>query len=375
MRVAIIHDWITVYGGGEKVVEALLDIYPDADVFTTVYHLSEDQSRFLGGRIPTTSFIQKLPFGKTKHRLWLGLMPLAVEQWDLSKYDLVISSSSAVAKGVITGPDQVHVSYVHTPIRYAWDLQHEYLREGRMDKGIKGLVARSTLHYMRMWDVRTSAGVDRMIANSDFVARRIMKTYRRKAEVIHPPVEVDRFALAPKGDFYLTASRMVPYKRFPMLAKAFAAMPDKKLVIVGDGPEMPAVRAAAGPNVEIMGFQSNAVLTDLMQRAKAFLFAAEEDFGITPVEAQAAGTPVIAYGRGGALETVRGDEHDPRPTGVFFREQTPESVVDAVKRFESRIGEFEPETCRENALRFAPSVFRDKIMAVVDEEMAAHARR
>lgn len=245
-------------------------------------------------------------------------MPLAIEQLDVSSHDVVISSSHAVAKGVLTGPDQLHISYVHSPIRYAWDLQHQYLREAALDSGIKGILAKYILHKMRVWDSRTSNGVDHFIANSHFISRRIKKVYGREADVIYPPVDINRFPLfEEKEDFYLTASRLVPYKRIDLIVEAFSNMPDKKLVVIGDGSEMSKIKAKAKSNIEIMGYQSSNVMLDYMQKAKAFVFAAEEDFGITPVEAQACGTPVIAFGKGGSLETIR-----PlgvlNPTGIFL---------------------------------------------------------
>lgn len=233
-------------------------------------------------------------------------MPLAIEQLDVSKYDLVISSSHAVAKGVITGPDQLHISYVHSPIRYAWDLQHQYLRESGLDKGIKGTLARYILYKIRNWDYRTANGVDSFVSNSDFIARRIHKVYRRKATTIYPPVDVSAFNYqGDKEDFYLTASRMVPYKKIDVIVQAFNKMPDKKLVVIGNGPDFNKIKSIAGSNVKILGYQPFEVLKDHMQRVKGFVFAAEEDFGITPVEAQACGTPVIAFGKGGSLKSIR----------------------------------------------------------------------
>jgi glycosyltransferase involved in cell wall biosynthesis len=284
-------------------------------------------------------------------------MPLAIEQLDLSEYDLIISSSHAVAKGVLVGPDQLHVSYVHSPIRYAWDFQHQYLREAGLVRGGKALLAKWILHKIRMWDYRTAAGVDVFLANSSYIARRILKTYRRNSEVLYPPVAVEDFPLMQeKEGFFLTASRQVPYKRVPLIVEAFAKMPHHQLIVIGDGPEAEKVRAAATPNVTVLGYQSFQVLKDKMQRAKAFVFAAEEDFGITPVEAQACGTPIIAFGKGGALETVRGLDSE-HPTGVFFFEQTPEAICAAVELFEKQREKISPQACRENAERFSNAVF------------------
>ena len=319
MRVAIVHDWLTVYAGAEKVLEQMFNIWPDADLFAVVDFLQEKDRHFVKGKRARTTFIQRLPKAATRYRNYLVLMPLAIEQLDLSSYDIVVSSCHAVSKGVITGPEQLHVCYVHSPIRYAWDLQHQYLAESRMSTGIKGWIARVVLHYIRMWDVRTANGVDCFVANSGFIARRVAKVYRRDASVIYPPVDIDAFSfVGKKGDFYLTASRMVPYKKIRLIVEAFSRMPDKTLVVIGEGPEFERVRAAATPNVRILGYQSFDVLRDHMQRARAFIFAAEEDFGITPVEAQACGTPVIAFAKGGALETVRGKNGIQEPDWSVF---------------------------------------------------------
>lgn len=367
-KVAIVHDWLEVYAGAEKVLEQLLELWPNAEIHALVDFLPEKQRGFLKGRHVHTSFIQKLPFARSKFRNYLPLMPLAIEQMDLSRYDVVISSSYAVAKGVITSGNQLHISYVHSPIRYAWDLQHQYLRESNLVKGFKSFLARSILHYIRMWDARTSASVDVMLANSRYIARRIEKCYGRKAEVIYPPVDTSAFAMqAEKQDYYVTASRMVPYKMIPMIAQAFAQMPERKLVIIGDGPDMERVRAAAGPNVQVLGHQPFEVLKQHMQNAKAFIFAAEEDFGITPVEAQACGTPVIAFGRGGSLETVIPAGERPGGTGLFFQEQTPESIAAAVQRFDGLAASINPQDCRDNALRFSVGAFRQKFSMTVSE--------
>lgn len=364
MKVAIVHDWLTDVGGAEKVLQQLLICYPNADLFTVVDFFPEKaRNELLFGKRATTTFIQKLPFSKSKYRNYLPLMPLAIEQLDLSAYDLVLSSSYAVAKGVITGPDQLHVSYVHSPIRYAWDMQHQYLRESGLNKGLRGLMAKWFLHKIRLWDYRTAHGVDHYISNSNFIKKRVKKVYGKDSTVIYPPVDTSGFTFrADKDDFYLTASRMVPYKRIDLIVEAFAAMPDKKLVVIGDGPEMDKIKSKSASNVLILGYQPYEALKDHMQRAKAFVFAAEEDFGITPVEAQACGTPVIAFGKGGALETVRDIErHQSDATGVFFKAQTKDHLIEAVKSFEGLKNKITPEACRRNAERFSPDRFRDEI--------------
>ncbi|WP_175776266.1 glycosyltransferase family 4 protein [Burkholderia anthina] len=365
LRVAIVHDWLVTYAGAERVLEQIVACFPDADLFSLVDFL--DDRAFVRGKRVTTSFIQKLPFARTKYRSYLPLMPLAIEQLDVSEYDLVISSSHAVAKGVLTGPDQVHISYVHSPIRYAWDLQHQYLEQSNLTHGPKSLLARMILHYIRNWDTRTANAVDGFVANSAFIARRIHKVYHRDAAVIFPPVDVDSFSLNDaKDDFYLTASRMVPYKKIDLIVDAFSRTPERKLVVIGDGPEMQKIRAKAGPNVEIMGYQPFAVLHDRMRRAKAFVFAAEEDFGISVVEAQACGTPVIAYGKGGALETVLEPQSHGHPTGLFFDEQTPHAIVAAVDDFERAPQRFTPNACRANAERFSADTFRRRFLDYVE---------
>lgn len=370
VKVAIIHDWLVTYAGSEKVLEQLLAIYPDADLFSLVDFIDKGKRNFILNKSVNTSFIQKLPFAKKKFRSYLPFMPMAIEQLDVSKYDMIISSSHAVAKGVITGPDQLHISYVHSPIRYAWDLQHQYLKESGLDRGMKGWIAKAILHYIRNWDYRTANGVDYFVANSKFIARRIWKVYRREADVIYPPVDVSAFSFCDKKeDFYLTASRMVPYKKIDLIVEAFSQMPDKKLVVIGDGPDFHKIKAKSGSNVELLGYQPFEVLRDYMQRAKAFVFASQEDFGITPVEAQACGTPVIAYGKGGALETIRGYGQVEKPTGLFFEEQTVKSLIHSIKSFENISDDIKYEDCRENALRFSPERFKKEFEDYVNSKL------
>jgi glycosyltransferase involved in cell wall biosynthesis len=365
-RVAIVHDWLVTYAGSERVLEQIVAMFPDADLFSLVDFFPDEHRGALLGKHAKTSFIQRLPRAKSAYRSYLPLMPLAIEQFDLSAYDLVISSSHAVAKGIITGPNQVHVSYVHSPIRYAWDMQHEYLRHSGMERGLKSWIARAVLHYLRMWDQRTVHGVDAFVANSRFIGRRMRKTYGCDATVVHPPVDIERFALGTqREDFYLTASRMVPYKRVPLMIEAFSRMPDKRFIVIGDGPEFDKAKALAGPNVTLLGYQPAEVLIDHMQRARGFLYAAEEDFGISVVEAQACGAPVIAYGRGGVLETVIESADPMRRTGVFYREQSVDAIVAALARFET-LGPFHPEVCHRNAIRFSPERFRGEFRRVVD---------
>lgn len=372
-RVAIIHDWLVVYGGAERVLRELIALFPDCDLFSVVDFLSDADRKHIFGKRAKTTYIQRLPFAKKKYRSYLPLMPFAIEQLDMSLYDLVISSSYAVAKGVITGPDQIHICYCHSPIRYAWDLQHQYLRQTRLTGGLKSLLARLTLHYIRIWDSRTATSVDVFLANSAYIRRRIDKIYRRDSQVVHPPVDISAFPFHPqKEEFYLTASRMVPYKRIDLIVEAFSQMPEKRLIVIGDGPEMERIRKLAGKNVTLLGYQENEVLCDHLQRARAFIFAAEEDFGILPVEAQACGTPVIAFGKGGALETVIGPDNDDDrpPTGVFFEQQTVADLVNAVQRFETSY--ISPSDCRAWAETFGVEAFRKAWTEIISAERAIH---
>lgn len=365
MKIAVVHDWLVTYAGAEKVLEQILKLYSNADLFSIVDFIPEKERSFLLNKTVTTSFIQKLPKARSKYRSYLPLMPLAVEQFDLSGYDLIISSSHAVAKSVITGPDQLHISYIHSPIRYAWDLQHQYLRESGLNKGFKSWIARYLLHRIRKWDVGTSNRVDIYIANSNFIRRRIQKIYRRDSLVIFPPVSVNDFPLCiNKEDFYLTASRVVPYKKIDMIVEAFSKMPDKKLKVIGAGPGLKKLQKLAEgyKNIELLGYQDFKVLKKMMQKAKGFVFAAEEDFGITPVEAQACGTPVIGFGKGGLMDTVIENK-----TGVFFKEQTVCSLVDAISLFETQ--SFDPEFIRKHALQFSNEKFNEKFEKIVTQEL------
>jgi glycosyltransferase involved in cell wall biosynthesis len=358
VKIAIIHDWLTTYAGAERVLEQLVGLYPQADLFALVDFLPPHQRAFLADKPVRTSFVQCLPFARTHYRQYLPFMPLAVEQFDLSGYDLVISSSHAVAKGVLTGPDQLHLCLCYTPMRYAWDLQHQYLKESGLDCGLKGWLAKWILHRLRLWDLRTANGVDEFVAISRYIARRIWKTYRRESTVIYPPVDVERFVPdGPKEAFYLTASRMVPYKKIDLIVESFSQMPDKQLIVIGDGPDFAKIRVKAGTNVTLLGHCKHEELKSYLQRAKAFVFAAEEDFGIAPLEAQACGTAVIAYGKGGAPETIRGLDQ-PEPTGVFFVTQSTDAIIQAINLFEREAGRISPEACRQNALRFSPEKFR-----------------
>ena len=358
------------YAGAERVLEQLLHLHPDADLFAVCDFMPDSERAFLNGKRPATSFIQRLPRAQRWFRYYLGLMPLAVEQFDLSAYDLVLSSSHAVAKGVLTGPATTHVSYVHSPMRYAWDLQHQYLRQAGLDRGIKGALTRLLLGRMRAWDHASAARPDVIAANSGYIAERIRKCWRRESTVVHPPVDLDAFPFeAAKSDAYVVASRLVPYKRVDLIARAFQAMPDRRLTIIGDGPEMPRVReaAAGAPNITFLGRAPQPDLVAALRSARAFVFTAEEDFGIGMVEAQACGTPLVAYARGGAVDILRDGE-----TGVLFPEQTAESITHGIRRLESLA--ISPAACRANAERFSQAAFRAKMRTLIDAALAARGR-
>ncbi|KAA5544745.1 glycosyltransferase family 4 protein [Adhaeribacter rhizoryzae] len=358
---ALVHDWLPLIGGAEKVLEAIHQLY-GGPIYTLIQHPENLRNSYFEGKPITSSFIQKLPFAKNKYRNYLALFPYAIEQFDLRQHEVIISSSYAVAKGVITNANQLHICYCHSPVRYAWDLYHQYLEEANLQRGIKGMVAKTILHYLRNWDIASVNRVDYFIANSEYIAKRIKKLYRREATVIYPPVDVDKFELCKqKEEFYVTASRMVPYKKIDLIVEAFAQMPDKKLVVIGDGPDFNKIKAKASANIELLGYQPFEVLKSYMQRAKAFVFAAEEDFGIIPVEAQACGTPVIAYNRGGVKETVINLE-----TGVFFQKQKTASIIAAVSEFEKL--KLSPLVIRQNAVRFSRLVFMEKFKNFVDSK-------
>ena len=366
-KIAIVHDWLVTIGGAELVLAKMLTCFPQAELFSIIDFIPDDQRCFIRNKKARTSFIQKFPWAKSNYRNYLPLMPLAIEQFDLSDFDIIISSSHAVAKGVLTGPDQIHICMCYSPMRYAWDLQFQYLKQSGLQSGFKSYIARVILHKMRIWDSRTASGVDYFIAISQYIKRRIKKVYGRDSMVIYPPVEVEDFKFNPeKGDYYLTVSRMVPYKNVPLIVEAFSRMPDKKLMVIGDGPDFKKCSQFTAPNITLAGWKSRDFVVEQMQTAKAFVFDAEEDFGIAPLEAQACGTPVIAFGKGGATETIIVDDQA-SDTGLFFYEQSCQSIIDAVNRFEEPDRNFNPVNCRENALRFSNEVFVEKFSKLVVE--------
>ena len=365
MKVAIVQEWLVTVGGSDKVVKAILDVFPDADIYTLVAKKEVCDELGIPWEKVHTSFIQKMPLGTKKHRAYLPLFPFAIEQFDLRGYDVVISSSHCVAKGVLTKADQLHICYCHSPIRYCWDMYNEYLEESHLDKGFKSWLVRLMLHPIRQFDAIAESRVDYYISNSDYVGQRIRKTYRRKATTIHPNIDISNFELCnDKHEYYLASSRLVAYKKIDTIIEAFNQMPDKKLVVIGGGPNLEAYRKLAKDNVTVMGYQPFDVLKDKMQHAKVFVFAADEDFGMIPIEAQSCGTPVIAYGHGGSLETVNGGK-----TGLFFNEQTSEAIVEAVNKFESMGSQpFAPADCRQWAEGFSEERFNREIKEFVEEK-------
>ncbi len=381
MKIAVIHEWLVNYAGSERVLEQIVKLYPEADLFCQVDFLADEERSFILNKKSKTSLIQNLPFAKKKYRNYLPLMPFAVARLDVSAYDVIISNSHSVAKGVKKNPGQLQICYCHTPMRYAWDLRDQYLDESGLNSGIKGAVVKTVLNRLRKWDYNTARRVDHFIANSRYIKNRIKRSYGREATVIYPPVDVNAFRLKErKDDFFLAVSRMVPYKKMDLIVEAFSEL-GLRLVVIGDGPDFEKVKSRARQNIEFLGFREGNILQDYMQKARAFIFAAEEDFGIVPVEAQACGTPVIAFGRGGVTETVipatssgsghRAPESGPAsPTGIFFHEQTPEALIKAVKEFEASEDGFNPSEIRKNAERFGIERFRREFGAFVDEKIS-----
>ncbi|MGO4905341.1 glycosyltransferase [Flavobacterium sp. W20_MBD1_R3] len=367
MKKALINDWYYVNGGAEKVIHSLNAIWNDFDHFALIDFLNEqDRNYILNGKGTTTSFIQNLPTAKNNHRKFLQLFPAAIEQFDLSKYELIFSSSSSIAKGVRTHKNQLHICYCHSPMRYAWDLKEQYLKDSGLDSGLRGMYAKYVLNKIRKWDVSNAAQVTHFIANSYHVATRIKNIYNRDSVVIYPPVDTTFFSLKEeKEKYYFTASRMVSYKKIQLIVEAFNEMPNLKLIVAGTGPEFDKIQKIAKDNIVVVGYISQVQLKEYLQNAKAFVFAAEEDFGIIPVEAQACGTPVIAYGKGGVLETIINGT-----TGIFFDQQKVDTIKDAIAVFETKT--FDPKVIRANALQFSKERFEEAIKSFVDEKYNQH---
>jgi len=358
LKIAIVHDWLVTNAGAEKVLKAIYELYPDADIFSLVDFLdNEDRAEILNGRFAKTSFIQNLPFAKKHFRNYLPLFAKAIESFDLSEYNLIISSSWAVAKGVRTTNKQIHISYCHTPIRYAWDLYNEYTSSL---KGMKKLLVKYTLKRIRKWDRDTINRVDYFIANSKFVQERIKRTYNRDSIMIYPPVNIDKFTIDNiKNDFYITASRLVPYKKTKLIVEAFNQMPNKKLMVIGYGEEYNEIKKIAKSNISVLGYQSDEALIAYMQKSKAFIYSAIEDFGIVPIEAMACGTPVIALNKGGTAETVIDGIN-----GIHFQNQTKEDIIEAMKKFETV--RFRAKDISQYARHFSTKRFQEEIRVFIE---------
>ena len=374
LRVALVHDWILGMRGGERVLEAVCEIFPQADIFTLLYDPRGISPTITSHKV-FTSALQKIPFSKSKYRYFLPLMPTLVESFDFEGYDLVISLSHAVAKGVITKPDTLHISYIFTPMRYAWDMAPEYFGRGKANPLVR-LAALCFLPYLRIWDRASSARVDKFVAISKFVAGRVKKCYGREAEVIYPPVEVQRFEVGnmdstdspQEEEFYLIVSALVRYKKVDLAVLAFNRL-GLPLKVVGSGPELDKLKKIASDNIEFLGKVSDREAVDLYSRAKGFIFPQIEEFGIAAMEANAAGTPVIAFRGGAALETVI----DPSTgsgqgaTVVFFEEQTPESLIEVVRR--AKKVSWDPELMRKNALKFSKERFKRELTSAILESL------
>jgi glycosyltransferase involved in cell wall biosynthesis len=368
IRVALVHDWLTGQRGGEKVLEVLAEIFPNAPIFT-LFHFPGSQTDWLEKREIRTSFLQRFPFLKKKYRLYLPFFPIAAELFDLADYDLVISSSHCVAKGIIPGPDSLHISYIHSPVRYAWNQYSAYFSPGQLSF-LSRLIVPRVIHRLRIWDVASSARVDQFIANSANVARRIMKYYRREADVIPPPADTDFFNLPetdPSREYFLIVSALVPYKKIDLAVEVFNQT-GERLKIVGTGPDFRKLRKSARPNIEFLGQVSADRLRHLYQGALAIVQPGEEDFGIAAVEAQACGTPVIAHGRGGARETVI-----PGETGLLFADPSPAGLRAALDNFRSV--KFNKSSLRSNAMRFSRPQFKQRLSAYFDEKWGAFRSR
>ncbi len=361
--IALVHEWLSVKAGSEKVTESFVDIFEDVDLFATVDFMSEaDRKQLADDHAIKTSFIQKLPKARRHFRYYLPIMPWAVRKHKLQDYSLILSSSHAFAHGVKKSSDQLHISYCHTPMRYIWDLQDVYLESHGIHIGPLGWASKLLTSMLRAWDAKVSKQVDYYIANSGFTAQRIRRFYGRKATVIHPPVNVEKFTVEEeKEDYYLTVSRLVCYKKVDLVVEAFNAMPDKKLIVIGDGPEKEKIEKMAGPNVTMLSHLEFEQFHRYMRKAKAFVFAGKEDFGITLVEAQACGTPLLAFHKGGAAEIMQHQK-----TGLFFRQQTTEAIQKSIADFEKNYqGKFSTQAIRANAERFNYERFKREMLNFV----------
>lgn len=375
-RVAIVHDWCPTFRGGERVLAQLCRLFPGADVFTLFDFLPDDiKDEYFPQVIFHTSVANRLPMVDKFYRALFFLCPFLIEQFDVTGYDVVISSSAAFARGVLTRPDQPHLCYVHSPIRYAWDEQFSYLDQGRLGFGPRGVLFRYLLHRLRTWDTRTAHGPDLMLANSQYVRSRIRRIYGRDAQVVFPPVEMNELRyVADKDDYYVTASFLAPYKRTDLVIQAFNEMPNRRLLVVGEGQQSSALRAMAGSNIIFTGYLPRRDYVEAVALAKALVFAGCEDFGITLAEAQACGTPLIAFSRGGACDIVRRLGATDAPTGVLFERQTAAAIRGAVEYFEVHQRAITPAACRQNAGRFSIERFNGEIAAAFARVLELHTR-
>lgn len=382
MKIAIVCDWLITIGGAEKVLSNILECYPDADLFAIIDFIPANKRNFLKNKKITTTFIQKLPFAKKLYRLYLPLMPFAIEQLDLSDYNVIISSSHAISKGVITTSDQLHICYCHTPMRYAWDLYNEYLNQKNKIAKFNSFLARFFLYKLRFWDIKSVNLVDYFIANSQNIAKRIKKNYNRIATIIYPPVKVNSDIKeilnnnAPK-DFYLAASRLVPYKKIDLIVSAFLKIANenidccKNLVVIGHGPEFKKIKKLAknAKNITLLGYVEDSILIEYFKKSKALIFAANEDFGMLPVEALSYGTPIIAYKKGGLVETINQNN---KITGYFFTKQNEHSIIQSIKEFENSNSSISPIDCFNSAQAYKESIFKEKFKDFINKKILEH---
>lgn len=369
-KIAIIHDWLEKKGGAEKVLEDLLLIYPNCDLFLLADFMKKKDRKFLKNHKIKYSFIQYLPFAKKIFRFYFVLMPLALKLLDFNKYDIIISNSHSFAKNIIKNKKQIHISYCHTPVRYAHVMMDEYIKDyyGIKNFFLKNLL-KVILNMIKTWDINSNKNVDHFIANSEYLKKRIKKIYNRTSTVIHPPVDTDKFILKKyKKNFYLTASRLVPYKKIDIIIKAFNKLPQQTLHVIGDGPKLKEYKNLANSNIKVTGWADQKELIKNMQESKCFIFAPLEDFGIVPVEAQSCGTPVIAYGKGGALDTVV-NYPKKNATGIFFKKQTPNSIIKSIRLFEKNLHYFKPINSKNNSLKFSRKNFRIKFKKFIDSKI------
>jgi glycosyltransferase involved in cell wall biosynthesis len=365
MKIALVHDYLVQYGGAERVLECFTELFPYAPIYTLVYNKDLMHGVFEGRDI-RTSFIQKLPFSKSSHRIFPQFMPMAIEQFDFSAYDIVLSDSSSFAKGIVTGPETLHVCYMHTPMRYAWDDCQKYTSDFSFPNLIKKFVP-FAMNYIRVWDRVSAERVDRFISNSNFVAKRIKKYYKKESTVIHPPVNVDKFHISEKrGDYFLIVGRMLAYKKNDIAIKAFNKL-GLKLKVIGRGPELNRLKKMAGENIEFLGRISDEELAEYYANCRAFLFPQEEDFGIVAIEAMASGRPIIAFNGGDIPEHMENGK-----MGIFFNKQTPEAIIEAVEKFKD--SDYDPEYIRSKVLKFDKEKFKTRIMEYVERELAEHKR-